>query len=196
MNISKSEAGKMGYEKSKEKLIEYRNNKKQDYINNPKYCLCCNEVIPFEKRFRHKFCNRTCSATYNNKLRNKDKNCLSCGKELKNKSSNCCNYKCHNDLLWKQRKEKIKNGDYNNINSSLFKKYVIEIRGYRCEKCSNNKWLDHNIPLNLHHKDGDSTNNNLDNLELLCLNCHGITPNYGRKNKNLQELIDINDLRE
>jgi len=38
--------------------------------------------------------------------------------------------------------------------------------------------------LNTHHIDGDSQNNALINLQLLCLNCHGLTPNYGAKNKN------------
>ena len=34
------------------------------------------------------------------------------------------------------------------------------------------------IPLELHHKDGDYRNNNEDNLELLCPNCHSLTSNY------------------
>lgn len=46
-----------------------------------------------------------------------------------------------------------------------------------CEKCGLSEWLGEPIPLELHHKDGDHYNNNLDNLAMLCPNCHAIEPN-------------------
>ena len=40
------------------------------------------------------------------------------------------------------------------------------------------------IPLELHHKDGDHSNNSISNFEILCPNCHAFTENYrGRKNR-------------
>ena len=54
----------------------------------------------------------------------------------------------------------------------------------QCEHCGNTKWLGLPIPLELHHKDGDRTNNSLQNIELLCPNCHALTDNYrGSKKK-------------
>jgi predicted HNH restriction endonuclease len=41
-----------------------------------------------------------------------------------------------------------------------------------------------NIPLQIHHIDGDATNNKEENLQLLCPNCHTLTENYGSLNKN------------
>jgi predicted HNH restriction endonuclease len=42
------------------------------------------------------------------------------------------------------------------------------------------------IPLELHHKDGNRYNDQLENLILLCPNCHAFTENYRAKNiKNL-----------
>ena len=38
------------------------------------------------------------------------------------------------------------------------------------------------IPLELHHKDGDRTHNELNNYELLCPNCHALTDSYRGKN--------------
>ena len=35
-----------------------------------------------------------------------------------------------------------------------------------------------NSPLEVHHIDGDYTNNDEDNLELLCPNCHSLTNTY------------------
>lgn len=58
------------------------------------------------------------------------------------------------------------------------------IKEHRCEGCQNTVWLGKPIPLELHHKDGDRTNNALLNIELLCPNCHALTDNYrGSKKK-------------
>ena len=54
----------------------------------------------------------------------------------------------------------------------------------QCEHCGKTKWLGLPIPLELHRKDGDRTNNSLQNIELLCPNCHSLTDNYrGSKKK-------------
>jgi len=61
-----------------------------------------------------------------------------------------------------------------NISSNNLKKRLIKegIRENKCECCGNFKWLDINIPLELHHKDGNHKNNKLENLEIICANCH------------------------
>ena len=62
------------------------------------------------------------------------------------------------------------------------KPHLITERGHKCEECANTKWLGKDIPLEIHHKDGDRTNNALDNLELLCPNCHALTDSWRRPN--------------
>lgn len=52
-----------------------------------------------------------------------------------------------------------------------------------CNMCKLSSWLNVNIPLELHHKNGINTDNNLNNLELLCPNCHALTDSYRGKNK-------------
>jgi 5-methylcytosine-specific restriction endonuclease McrA len=59
-----------------------------------------------------------------------------------------------------------------------FKNHLIKIREHRCEKCSLTEWMDEKIALEIHHKDGDSANNVLENLQLLCPNCHSTTSNW------------------
>ncbi len=63
------------------------------------------------------------------------------------------------------------------------RKKLIEdgIKKNECEKCGINKWLGELIPLELHHIDGNRCNNKLENLQILCPNCHSLTPNHSRK---------------
>jgi thymidine kinase len=57
---------------------------------------------------------------------------------------------------------------------------VIE---YKCQKCNcDGTWQDGIIALELHHKDGNNTNNTIENLEYLCPNCHALTNNFRGKN--------------
>lgn len=52
-----------------------------------------------------------------------------------------------------------------------------------CESCGLKEWMDDKIPLELHHVDGDKRNNCLNNLLIVCPNCHAKTSNYRSKNR-------------
>lgn len=43
-----------------------------------------------------------------------------------------------------------------------------------CEKCGISEWFGVKLPLELHHKNNNHYDNELDNLEILCPNCHSI----------------------
>lgn len=47
----------------------------------------------------------------------------------------------------------------------------------KCEICNNTEWLDRQIPLELHHINGDHYDNRLENLQILCPNCHALQEN-------------------
>lgn len=54
---------------------------------------------------------------------------------------------------------------------------------YICSNCGlTDEWNGEKLVLQLHHKDGDRTNNELTNLTFLCPNCHSQTDNYCGKN--------------
>lgn len=71
----------------------------------------------------------------------------------------------------------------------LQKRLVSEgLKEHKCECCGLTEWLGKPIKLELHHINGDHTDNRLENLQLLCPNCHSYTDNYRGKNiKSAQE---------
>lgn len=53
----------------------------------------------------------------------------------------------------------------------------------RCAKCNNDTWLGQPIVLELDHKNGIGDDNRRVNLEMLCPNCHSLTPTWRGRNK-------------
>lgn len=51
-----------------------------------------------------------------------------------------------------------------------------------CEECGLTEWRNKSLSMALHHINGDGQDNRLENLVLLCPNCHSQTPNFGVKN--------------
>lgn len=68
------------------------------------------------------------------------------------------------------------------IRSEKMRNHLIHLRGHQCENCGNTEWQGKLIPLEVHHMDGDRLNNVLENLQLLCPNCHAQTENYRNRN--------------
>lgn len=61
-----------------------------------------------------------------------------------------------------------------------YKRYLIFKHGEKCMDCGWNKKHPKTLksPIELEHCDGNSENNSLDNLKLLCPNCHSLTLTY------------------
>lgn len=64
------------------------------------------------------------------------------------------------------------------VKSTARKEALIKLRKLRiCEMCKRIKWRGKPIPLEIHHKDKDRSNNTFENLKLLCRNCHFVLHN-------------------
>lgn len=93
-------------------------------------------------------------------------------------------------MTW--NKGKFTNTIFEYNGSGNHKKYLIQERGHKCEKCGLSTWLDKIITLELEHKDGNNRNNEKVNLQLLCPNCHSYTETWKGRNlvkKKQQEYI-------
>ena len=166
---------------------------KEKYEQNPKYCKYCGKLIPYEKR-ENDFCNHSCSASFNN-IKNENhlpehSYCLNCGKEI-TRGNKFCNNTCTAKYKEKEYITRWLNGEESGISGKddirePIKHYLFNLHNNSCEKCGWNKINEYTgkVPLQIHHINGDCTNNRLENLQLLCPNCHSLTENFGSRNKN------------
>jgi len=123
--------------------------------------------------------------------REKEEYCLYCGKKLINKRYKYCNHNCQRIYQYLIYINKWKLGLVDGIKgkasiSGYIRYYLFEKYNNSCQKCEWGIKNEHTgkVPLEVHHIDGDYTNNKENNLELLCPNCHSLTDNYKSRNKN------------
>ncbi len=99
--------------------------------------------------------------------------------------------------------EKWKRGEVSGLRgkeslSAHIRKYLFEKYDSKCCECGWSKVnpTTNKVPLEVEHIDGDWSNNNEDNLKLLCPNCHSLTSTYRSLNKGkgrkvrLQKIVD------
>lgn len=90
--------------------------------------------------------------------------------------------------IFLQHRKEIKfylklNGPF--INSHALKKKLIQsgLKKNLCEVCKLNKWFGEDLPLELDHINGNTNDNRIENLKILCPNCHAVKTRKDRKNK-------------
>lgn len=69
---------------------------------------------------------------------------------------------------------------FSHLRSRLFEEKIFE---KKCYKCGIIKWLNQSAPLQLEHINGNKFDNRIENLTILCCNCHALTETYAGKNK-------------
>jgi Zn finger protein HypA/HybF involved in hydrogenase expression len=85
--------------------------------------------------------------------------------------------------------QNILEGEYPEYQTNKLKLRLIkeEIIKNKCFKCDITEWQGEPLVLELNHIDGNRHNHNLNNLQLLCPNCHSQTKNFRGKNKKNME---------
>ena len=155
------------------------------YVNSHKsdnYCLECGKRIPHNK----KFCSSSCAATYNNKRRKhrKVKKCIQCGRDFIPYNSSLglfCSTECSTKYRFLKRDKKYLAGKITHMQT--LKRHYIYHNKYRCSICGISSWNNKELVLVLDHIDGNSDNNNPENLRLVCPNCDSQLETYKGRNK-------------
>ena len=129
-----------------------------------------------------------------NKGKGKKGVCLNCGCEYniyRSTKGKFCSNKCQADYEYKQFIDKWKKGEDPGLRgeygtSMYIRRYLFDKYNCSCQICG---WNEINpftgkVPLEIHHIDGDYTNNKEENLQLLCPNHHSLTETFKGRNKN------------
>lgn len=88
---------------------------------------------------------------------------------------------------WKEKSlNRILTSDYNSLSYGQLKKRIILEQEGKCNVCGLDSWLGKPIVFEFEHKDGNRDNNERNNLEVLCPNCHSLTDTWRGRNKNSQ----------
>lgn len=178
--MNKSEAGRLGYEASRKTIEIRKEERRTKYYLSPALCKHCNSILSYKNKHK-KFCNSSCSATYNNIKRGQKKyNCISCNIEIDRRNKKFCSHICQQNYRHEERRPLFQSGE---LSGRASKRFVIERDGHKCSCCDIAKWNGKDIVLDLEHIDGNSENNMPNNLALLCPNCHSQTPTYKGRNK-------------
>jgi hypothetical protein len=185
--MTHEEAGRLGGLEAKKTIAKQKQQRIEEYNQDPTLCKNCEKPLPYKNR-DNKFCNRSCAASYNNLGVNrhgngkyKKKKCLNCGKETKNLK--CCSMGCYKEYHWKQREKEVEaKGHLNDWSIQSRKRYLLKTRPNECAICGIKEWNGKPILLIMDHIDGNSQNNNLDNLRLVCSNCDAQLDTYKSKN--------------
>lgn len=184
----------------KRKMSEFGLTSKNYTLKNENIeCKNCGKTFISLITEKRKFCSNSCSSSYNNSLRPKKEKikkqrkrifseikigeCKNCSESIIRKDGRTqakyCSLECQ---LEYQMNVRI---SANTASNKTLKLFLIKNHGDKCMRCG---WCEKNpitnkVPIELEHIDGNSENNNLDNLELLCPNCHSLTPTYKALNR-------------
>jgi len=184
--------------------------RKSSLTNHEKYCngILINKCLECGIETKNpKFCCLSCASNYNNRNKTMTEEAKSimtnkCKKwwtserktqqaetrknnpiKLPETFSESCRKGQNN--YWKERdKEIMESKPFDEWPVRLIKKQLLLKNGNVCEKCSYSYTdKDGKGPFQFHHKDGNNKNWKKENIEILCLNCHWMTPNFAFKGR-------------
>ena len=155
-------------------LCEYGCGKEAHYqLKNGKWCCCKSSNSCSKNREKNSI-----STKIANKNRDYKKQYNSLSQEIKDKMA------WNRGKLLKPLEEYLKNNSM--TSNEKIKKIILEnnLLEYKCSCCGITEWNNKPIHLELHHIDGNNTNNSIDNLCFLCPNCHSQTETFRGRNIN------------
>lgn len=137
------------------------------------------------------FCSRSCSATNTNRRFPKRNPrvlvCANCGNKIPYNNTRFCSQECSSKYKANSTLNMFLENNYiGRVKiTTVLRTWLLNRVENKCEKCG---WgetnpYSNNVALDIHHKDGNRRNNTLENIEILCPNCHSLTETYKYLNK-------------
>lgn len=80
-------------------------------------------------------------------------------------------------------KKQILTSNYEDLSFESLRFRILYEQQNKCNRCDLDEWLGQELILELEHIDGNNKNNNRDNLEMICPNCHSLTKTWRGRNK-------------
>lgn len=156
-------------------------------------CTSCNKTFPNRIKIdgvthvvnSRKFCFE-CSpfGAHNTRrdgyIQRKVYSCIICGKPRPSKDHRFCT---KNGLCKTIHAMRVASKLGKRVTKETLRRYLLLSRPHVCARCGLSEWLGNPIPLESHHIDGNNNNNEDQNLELVCPNCHVFTDTYKGKNR-------------
>lgn len=147
------------------------------------YCAAgCGEPV-FSRYQKTKCCSTACAKR---RFEVRGKSCTNCTNKLKRHQYKYCSISCQRTFEFQLRASKLENGTYATCYCNQFiRRYLVQRSGEKCARCG---WAKRHlktgrVPVEAEHIDGDWRNNRVDNLILLCPNCHSLTDTYRALNR-------------
>lgn len=149
-----------------------------------KNCIICNNEFKccpsaIERRIT---CSKKCRQQYS--FPKKMVNCAFCNEEFKyvaGSKTKFCSIVCSGAYRTSQTNLKIENNIPTDV--TTIKRYLFGKSNTCSICCITSIWNNIPLTLQLDHIDGNSDNNNLNNLRLVCPNCHSQTNNFSGRGK-------------
>lgn len=160
-----------------------------NYSISPKICLQCKEPISHELSRKNAHCSLECF-----KLNNFGRKRF----HLAYKKTGKTIQQFNKDRMDARRQHAESLGVLNWSPKST-KKYLIQKLGHQCsiKECEKAEWMGRPIPLVLDHINGNSSDNSINNLRLVCETCDALSPTYkGRNRGNGRHLLKQKALLE
>ena len=87
--------------------------------------------------------------------------------------------------------DKILSGEHPEFQTFKLKNRLLKnnLLNNVCSCCGITDWMDKPLNMELDHIDGDRTNHRLENLRMLCPNCHAQTDTYRSKNRKIECIL-------
>jgi hypothetical protein len=134
---------------------------------NPKRCIHCSAIIPYDLRHLIDFCQGDCLAEYR------------LAKRLAKQRDKKAAGKAYESLM--REAKRFEAGLV--IGRETLRKHLLRTRGSNCTICNRpNEWQGKPLTLIVDHIDGNASDNSPSNLRLLCPNCDSQTPTFGGRN--------------